>query len=654
MTLPALERPLDWVEANQQYVSAALSLLRARMRLRGQDPDAKAIARASADERAARAAMPKPAALDVVAGVFGLSDFERDVLLLCAGVELETAVADLCAHAHDDPAQRHATFGLCLGALSDPHWSALTPASPLRRWHLVEVTHPETLTASPLRIDERVLHAVAGITYLDPVLEPHARPLDAPNGLASGAREAARRMVEAWSSSPGTTVQLYGRHPADLLAVAATAAEELGMRPVRLDVSDLVDAGADRRPVVRLCEREAALGGLAFVLDVHSAPPAIVASGLDLAARLECPSVLVSRALTDREPRPVLIEVSLPSGVESRGLWEQALGPRSALLGTGLDVVVGQFDLGAETTRSVAAQVRPLLETGDAERAGALLWRECRDQSRPALDSLTQRIDPRARWADIVLPEPQLRTLRQVEAHVRHRLRVQEEWGFASRTNRGLGTAALFAGPSGTGKSMAAEVLAHELDLDLYRIDLSQVVSKYIGETEKNLRAVFDAAEQGGAVLLFDEADALFGKRSEVKDSHDRYANIEVSYLLQRMEAYRGLAILTTNLKGALDQAFWRRLRFVVQFPFPDAGQRAEIWRRTFPPDAPTEGLDPRRLAGLSVSGGTIANISLLAAYLAAEAGEPIRMGHVRAAARTEYAKLERPLTDAEVRGWEG
>jgi SpoVK/Ycf46/Vps4 family AAA+-type ATPase len=199
---------------------------------------------------------------------------------------------------------------------------------------------------------------------------------------------------------------------------------------------------------------------------------------------------------------------------------------------------------------------------------------------------------------------------------------------------------------------MAAEVLANELRLDLYRIDLAGVVSKYIGETEKNLRRVFDAAEDGGAVLLFDEADALFGKRSEVKDSHDRYANIEVSYLLQRMEAYRGLAILTTNQKGALDPAFLRRLRFVVQFPFPDAAQRAEIWRRVFPASTPTEGLDLAKLAKLNVAGGNIRNIALNAAFFAAGAGEPVRMSYVREAARIEYAKLERPLTDAEIGGW--
>jgi SpoVK/Ycf46/Vps4 family AAA+-type ATPase len=199
---------------------------------------------------------------------------------------------------------------------------------------------------------------------------------------------------------------------------------------------------------------------------------------------------------------------------------------------------------------------------------------------------------------------------------------------------------------------MAAEVLADELQLDLYRIDLSSVVSKYIGETERNLRRVFDAAEEGGAILLFDEADALFGKRSEVKDSHDRYANIEVSYLLQRMEAYRGLAILTTNMRSALDNAFLRRIRFAVQFPFPDVVQRAEIWRRIFPPDTPLEGLDVEKLARLNVAGGNIRNIALNAAFLAADAEEPVRMTHLMRAARGEYAKLEKPLTEAEIGSW--
>jgi SpoVK/Ycf46/Vps4 family AAA+-type ATPase len=236
--------------------------------------------------------------------------------------------------------------------------------------------------------------------------------------------------------------------------------------------------------------------------------------------------------------------------------------------------------------------------------------------------------------------------------HVRQKEKVFGDWGFGKKGSRGLGTFALFAGTSGTGKTMAAEVLANALDLDLYMIDLSQVVSKYIGETEKNLRRVFDAAESGGALLLFDEADALFGKRSEVKDSHDRYANIEISYLLQRMEAYRGLAVLTTNMKSALDPAFVRRIPFIVQFPFPDAGQRREIWEKVFPPETPTDALDYQRLARLTVTGGNIRNISLNAAFLAADTDEPVRMSHLLRAARSEYAKLEKPLTEAEIGGW--
>jgi SpoVK/Ycf46/Vps4 family AAA+-type ATPase len=229
---------------------------------------------------------------------------------------------------------------------------------------------------------------------------------------------------------------------------------------------------------------------------------------------------------------------------------------------------------------------------------------------------------------------------------------VHERWGFAEKSRRGLGISALFVGPSGTGKTMAAEVLARELRLDLYRIDLSAVVSKYIGETEKNLRRVFDAAEQGGSILLFDEADALFGKRSEVRDSHDRYANIEVGYLLQRMEAYRGLAILTTNMKSALDPAFLRRIRFVVQFPRPDSAARREIWRRVFPARTPTHGLDVDALARLDVTGGAIRNIALRAAFLAAEGDGPVGMGHLAAAARSECAKLERPAAETEIGDW--
>ena len=310
-----------------------------------------------------------------------------------------------------------------------------------------------------------------------------------------------------------------------------------------------------------------------------------------------------------------------------------------------LDGIVAQFDLPRHRIRAAA------LAAGNGEPSGSRLWAEALGQARPALDDLMQRIDTKATWDDLVLPGRQSEMLHQLAAQVRARPTVYGEWGFSERSSRGLGITALFAGPSGTGKTMAAECLARELQLDLYRIDLSAVISKYIGETEKNLRRVFDAADAGGAVLLFDEADALFGKRSEVKDSHDRHANIEVSYLLTRMETYRGLAILTTNMRDALDTAFLRRLRFIVDFPFPDVAQRSAIWANIFPAAVPMADIDFERLAELSVTGGTIHNIALNAAFLAADQGSPVDTRHLAAAARSEFSKLRRPLDESHFGG---
>ena len=319
-----------------------------------------------------------------------------------------------------------------------------------------------------------------------------------------------------------------------------------------------------------------------------------------------------------------------------------------------------QFNLGPPAIRAACAGALGRLDADGAEgghgvRADALeaaLWDTCRMQARTGLGDLAQRIESAAGWDDLVLPAPQCQVLQDLAAQVRNRARVHDAWGFAGRGSRGLGITALFSGDSGTGKTLAAEVIARELRLDLYRVDLAGLVSKYIGETEKNLRRVFDAAEEGGCILLFDEADAVFGKRTEVNDSHDRHANVEVSYLLQRMEAYPGLALLTTNFKGALDTAFLRRIRFIVPFPFPDARQRMEIWRRVFPAGTPTEGLRYDELAKLNVSGGIIRNVALNAAFYAADADEPVRMSHLLRAARAEYEKLERPLTPGEVGGW--
>jgi SpoVK/Ycf46/Vps4 family AAA+-type ATPase len=259
-------------------------------------------------------------------------------------------------------------------------------------------------------------------------------------------------------------------------------------------------------------------------------------------------------------------------------------------------------------------------------------------------------LETKATWDDLVLADEQMALMRQIAGQVSERYKVYEQWGFSQRMNRGFGITALFAGESGTGKTMAAEVIANDLRLNLYRIDLSAVVSKYIGETEKNLSKLFDAAESGGVILFFDEADALFGKRSEVKDSHDRYANIEINYLLQRMEAFSGLAILATNMKSALDTAFMRRLRFVVNLPFPGLKERKLIWQKALPSQTPQKELDYDRLSRLNISGGNIHSIALNAAFLAAQNGQVVTMPIVLAAARAELRKLEKGFSEAELR----
>jgi SpoVK/Ycf46/Vps4 family AAA+-type ATPase len=320
-------------------------------------------------------------------------------------------------------------------------------------------------------------------------------------------------------------------------------------------------------------------------------------------------------------------------------------------------MLAGQFNLNGVTIRQIVeTAVNQHLsmassDTDDPSPIANPLWQACLATSRPRLDVLAQRLDAKATWDDLVLPPEEKGLLCHLSEQVQGRTLVYDEWGFRSKMNRGLGISALFAGESGTGKTMAAEVIANQLQLNLYRIDLSAVVSKYIGETEKNLRRLFDAAEDGGAILFFDEADALFGKRSEVRDSHDRYANIEINYLLQRMEAYRGLAILATNMKNALDQAFLRRLRFVINFPFPSPAQRKAIWQHIFPPETPTIDLDFDRLARFNLTGGSINNIALNAAFLAIHTdAQQVTMLLLLQAIRAEYRKLERPIHEAEFR----
>jgi len=643
-----------WVERNQAALAVAVARVRAALE---REPSTGAGRRAPATVAGVDDGLAPELAgtgLGAVAERFALSPFERDVLALCAAVELDGAVPALCAKAHGDPTCGHVTFGLALAVLDGAHWSALAPAGPLRRWQLVTLGEG-AITRAPLRIDERVLHYLAGVDYLDERLAAIAEPLTPRHALSPSQQEAASRLARHLEreADRGGAAQLTGPDPAAREAVAATACAALGCRLYALPVDAIPAVAAEQDMVLRIWQREVVLSSSAMLVDAERIDGGDARSEVSIGRFVDrlAGSVLVSA----RDPlgslrRPSLrIDVGRPTADERRALWNAALAPAGAQLNGATDDLVAQFEVDAAAIDSVVAEA---VADGRDEGIPVRLWDACRRQTRPRLDELAQRIEPVAGWDDLVLPDRQRAVLHEIAAHVRHRSLVYERWGFVRKSTRGLGIAALFTGPSGTGKTMAAEVLARELRLDLYRIDLSSVVSKYIGETEKNLRRVFDAAEGTGAVLVFDEADALFGKRTEVRDSHDRYANIEVSYLLQRVEAYRGLAVLTTNLRNAIDTAFLRRIRFVVTFPFPEHEQRLEIWRRVFPAETPLADVEAGRLAQLDVAGGNIRNIALNAAFLAAAAGEPVRMAHLLTAARNEYAKLERSLSEVETEGW--
>lgn len=629
-------------------------------RLKGNDGEAPApeAYRANGEMQAAAEAMPSPSALESLCGSFGLSTFERDLLLLAAGPELDARFSHSCELAGALPPN----FGLGLAALADPHWSALAPTSALRRWHLLSVGNGDSLTGSPLRIEEPVLHYLAGIPCIDERLLSMTEPVAPTNaGLPPSQERIVRRIHAVWNATAAggrlPAIRLHGSDRRAPYGIAADVCAHTGMSLRAIPARSIPMAPADLDLFCRLFERDAVMHSLALLIDCTDL-------GLDEQGRIDVivraldeihtPLFVVGRVpMAPRRRALSTFDVAKPSSAEQRELWAAASGPLD--LNGEVERLTTQFDLSAETIRSVAAEALLDYETwGQSEErsVGELFWKACRTTRRNELDELAQRIEARSAWDDLILPERQKRMLAEMVLQARNRSTVYEGWGFGRQGERGLGISALFAGPSGTGKTMAAEIIADELGLDLYRIDLSSVISKYIGETEKNLKKVFDAADEGGAVLLFDEADSIFGKRTEVKDSHDRHANVEVSYLLQRMEAYRGIAVLTTNMKSALDSAFLRRIRFVVTFPFPDAEHREQIWRRVFPKSAPVERVDPARLAQLNVTGGHIRNIALAGAFLAADAGEPIRMEHLLAAAKSEMIKLEKSLTAAETRGW--
>ena len=566
--------------------------------------------------------------------LFGLTSFEWDLVVLCTVYALDPQAKAQLGGAHP-------TFAMAMTLLEQPHVDALAPHRPIRHYKLLEIIHPPEIpyTLGALRIDERILHYVMGYDHLDERLQPYlfAMPATMSNTLPpSQAAAVADVLALVRDNATVPVIQLSGIDAESKQAIVQQVSAELDLTLYHLPTDLIPKASHELDLFARLWQREGALSRVALYLDAHDLDAETQHEQVTLVKRFLARSgglfFLSTRdSWNDIGLPTVTLDIDKPTTAEQEQLWRtyfdnEAIAPRLA----------AQFNLSAPAIKRVAADVsNRTASIGDA-------WAACLTQTRPRLDLLAQRIDPKATWQDIVLPEQQMTQLREIAAQVENRGTVYDQWGWRQRMSRGLGTTVLFGGESGTGKTFSAEILANHLNLNLYRIDLSQVVSKYIGETEKNLRKLFDAAEDGGAILFFDEADALFGKRSEAKSSNDRYANMETNYLLQRLEQFGGLAILTTNLLNNIDDAFLRRVRFIIKFPVPEDEDRARIWQRIFPKQTPLGDLNYRHLSRFKMAGGSIYNAALNASFRAASDGGRVEMPHILDAVRMEFDKSGR------------
>jgi SpoVK/Ycf46/Vps4 family AAA+-type ATPase len=607
--------------------------------------------------------------------VFQLSPFELDIILITLAPELEVRFERLYAYLQDDVTRRRPNVALVLQLLC-PNLSSqvavrrsFDPESPLLRHRLIEMGEESQNRQTPLltrtlKLDESVVSFLLGEERIDARLRQLIEPVPAEAGYlpTTEAFQYTARLVELAAESyicllSGAADEASKRH------FAAEVCQRLGRPLLALEAAALPGmAVAKLDNLLRLLSRELRLRGAAFYLASYEVllkeEPAILEIKRlvdDLLRELDGPS-FVSTAETlplalSGPRRQFQLELGLPGYSERQHLWESLLGAEA--LGLDLESLSSRFRLSSGQIVAAAATARNRAAwRGEPAPSLADLEAACRSHSNQRLNALARKITPCYRWGDLVLPADPFNMLREICEQVKHRSLVYEKWGFESKLSLGKGLNVIFAGPSGTGKTMSAEIIASELKMDLYKIDLSNVISKYIGETEKNLERIFTEAGESNAILFFDEADAIFGKRSEVKDAHDRYANIETGYLLQKMEEYEGIVILATNLRKNLDDAFVRRMHFVIEYPFPEEEDRFLIWKKVFPAAVPlNEDVDLRFMARqFKLAGGNIKNIALAAAFLAAGedalTNQPeVKMEHLIRATRREFQKMGKLCT---------
>jgi hypothetical protein len=607
--------------------------------------------------------------LDLMMQRCRLTPLERDMLLVALAPEIAPRYRRLYAYLQADATLRRPELEFAFDLICDGPDDRLqarriiAAEAPLRRNRLLNLICEGP--AVHLKIEDGVLDYLIGFDHLDPRLadwvrrvEPQAGSFDA---LQLPAAVADRLSALATSGPPqgGLVLHLQGRYGSGRRAAAEALAQSFAMPVLIADAAHVVAlADSDARLAITLIAREALLHGAAVYWDGfdHFLDDARRAS-LSMLIRLWSDGVVFLAGERSFEPRGLqarLLRVTFPPpGARERlALWRRALADGAdshddvdlAALANGFRLTGGEIRDALTSARN-AARWR-----GDKAVTLADLQAACRLHSSQGLAALGQKIDTRYGWSDLVLPPDRMQQLREITDGIKYRGLVLDEWGFGQKLSLGKGPAALFAGSSGTGKTMAAEVIAGELGLDLYKIDLSAVVSKFIGETEKNLARIFAEAETSNSILFFDEADALFGKRSEVRDAHDRYANIETAYLLQRLEAYDGLVILATNIKKNMDEAFVRRLQTVIEFPLPAEADRRRMWSKIWPEAMPLGAdVDFDGLARLELAGGSIKNIALAAAFLAAADDRVVTMTHVLRATHREFQKMGRILAPGEL-----
>ncbi|USH05398.1 AAA family ATPase [Grimontia kaedaensis] len=591
-----------------------------------------------------------PISINVLNDQFGLNESDQSVLALVIAAALEPLVGERCATLSGNHSTQFPNAMLCVSRIPECDWSSFSPHSPLRYWLLVE-WQPLGSGDGVLSADERVVNFARGLSYIDERLSVLLEPanVESATSLMPSQRQQLDAALNYLSQSQrfemqstATVFELFGDDAFAKRTMAVSISTELNIGLQRINAVNLPSRANDLDALARLWLREASL--MPMLVLVEEADDALKQKLVaQFTARLRG-LVLID---TGRSPaalstRNFPLEVKRPTVQEQESIWSELLPVEDKQLPARLAEQFSMSEPDIFRSASVAAAQSGSDSDSEFEKT---LWQICQRGASTELSKLAQRIECKASWENLVLPESQTKMLEQLASQVALRSRVYQSWGFRERMSRGMGISAMFSGESGTGKTMAAEVIANTLNLDLYRIDLASVISKYIGESEKQMRALFQAAERCGAILFFDEADALFGKRSEVKNSNDRFANIGIDDLLQRIEMFNGLAILATNLKSQIDKAFMRRLRFVVDFPFPAPAERERIWCSVFPPQTPLAAdVNPARLAKLNLTGGSIHNVALNGAFLAAQHNESVSMRWLMEAAAAELQKLERPI----------